>query len=58
MISKILRKLISSLSFFIKNVNTFNFVNNQNIKNEIFTRLKKIKKNSNLKKHTLNLIKN
>ena len=44
MISKILRKLISSLSFFIKNVNTFNFVNNQNIKNEIFTRLKKIKK--------------
>ena len=49
MISKILRKLFS-LSFFIKNVNTFNFVNNQNIKNEIFTRLKKIKKNSNLKK--------
>ena len=43
-INTFLRKLVGSLSFYVKNMKTFNIVNNQSIKEEISKRLEKIKK--------------
>ena len=49
MINTVLRKLAGSLSFYVKNIKTSNSVNNLKIKKEILLKLKRIKKNSNLK---------